>query len=118
VELVAIDQPDDPPPADPAQEVDASKFVIYIDAYRYGPAPGFSSAESVAGIDGATYLRALRGTEVSYRVYYRNGTLRAALEGRRFLVRLVGRTTEGIELASWDVVFLVSARTGDVDDGR
>jgi hypothetical protein len=118
VELAAVDLPDDPPPADPAQEVDASQFVIYIDAYRYAPAPGFGVAQSVSYQSGATFHGVLRGVEVSYRVYYHNGTLRATLEGRRFRARLVGRTLQGVELASWEIVFLVPARVGDVDDGR
>ncbi|MBI5487214.1 MAG: hypothetical protein HY905_07770 [Deltaproteobacteria bacterium] len=118
VELAAVDLPDDPAPADPSQEVDASQFVIYVDAYRYAPAPGFSSTESVSHQSGATFYGALRGVEVSYRVYYRNGTLRAAPEGRRFRARLVGRTLEGVEITSWEIVFLVPASVGDVDDGR
>ncbi|MBI5501915.1 MAG: hypothetical protein HY907_16850 [Deltaproteobacteria bacterium] len=118
VELAAVDLPDDPPAVDPAREVDASQFVIYVDAYRHAPAPGFSAVESVAYQSGATFYGALRGVEVSYRVYYRNGTLQAVLDGRRYRARLVGRTLEGVEIASWEIVFLVAARVGDVADGR
>lgn len=118
VTLAAVDLPDEPPPADPSQDIDAAQFVTYIDAYRYSAAPGFSSADSVALVGTDTFFGALRGVEVAYRVYFRNGSLRAALDGRRYRARLVGRTAEGLELASWEVVFLVAARTGDVDDGR
>lgn len=118
VTLAAVDLPDDPPPADPAQDVDAAQFVTYVDAYRYSAAPGFSSADSVALVGTDTFFGALRGVAVSYRVYFRNGTLQAALDGRRYRARLVGRTAEGLELARWEIVFLVAARTGDVDDGR
>ena len=118
VTLAAVDLPDDPPPADPAQDVDAAQFVTYIDAYRHGAAPGFSSTDSVALVGNDTFFGALRGVAVSYRVYFRNGSLPAALDGRRYRARLVGRTAEGLELARWEVVFLVPARTGDVDDGR
>ena len=118
VVLSAVDLPDEPAPADPAQDVDAAQFVIYVDAYRFSAAPGFSSAESVALVGTDTFFGALRGVEVSYRVYFRNGTLRPSLDGRRYRARLVGRTVEGLELAHWEIVFLVPALVGDVDDGR
>jgi hypothetical protein len=118
VVLQAVDLPDDPPPADPTADVDAAQFVIYVDAYRFSAAPGFSSTESVALVGTDTFFGALRGVEVSYRVYFRNGSLPGALDGRRYRSRLVGRTVEGVELASWEIVFLVPARVGDVDDGR
>lgn len=118
VVLAAVDLPDDPPPADPAEDVDAAQFAIYVDAYRYSAAPGFSSTESVALVGTDTFFGALRGVEVSYRVYFRNGSLRAAVDGRRYRARLVGRTVEGLALAQWEIVFLVPARVGDVDDGR
>jgi hypothetical protein len=118
VELVALDLPDDPPPPDPGEEVDASQFVTYVSAYRHSAAPGFSPEESVSHSAGDTFFAALRGVDVSYRVYYRNGTYRPGIDGRRLRARLVGRTTGGVELASWEIVFLVPGQVGDVDDGR
>jgi hypothetical protein len=118
VELAAVDLPDDPPPADPAADIDAAQFVTYVDAYRYSPAPGFSREESVNRVDRATFYGTLRGVEVGYRVYYRNGTLRAGPLGLRLQARLVGRTTDGIEIASWEITFVVPCTVGDVTDGR
>jgi hypothetical protein len=118
VELVAVDLPDQPPPIDPADEVDASKFAYYIDAYRFSPAPGFSREESVSRISGATFYGSLRGVELGYRVYFRNSRVAHGPDGRRFGGRLAARTADGLVLAGWDVVFLVPATVGDVSDGR
>ncbi len=118
VELAVVDLPDDPPPADPAAEVDASKFAMYVTTYRYAPAPGFGRDESVSRASGGVFYGVVRGAEVAYRVYFRNADLPHGPLARRFHARLIGRTTRGTGIWSRTMTFLVPCTVGDVSDGR
>jgi len=95
------------------EDFDATNLVSTIYPRGWSPPPGVAPSEAVSHIDGITYVRTIPGTEVSYKVYFRNYSLEQGLEGFVFDVKIKIVNDEKYIFNEWKIKIIVPCIAGD-----